>query len=579
MEIPITETSNQITTTIDIASSHDIVEMLHMCDREIFHGWKTYKNLFHSDTISTMKKIAEKAADILKNTREGLIVLSGCGTSGRLAFLTARNFNQMLRKSGREPCFKYLIAGRDKALFTSQEAPEDDPQCGVEMLKEASLGKRRVLFIGVTCGLSAPYVAGQLNHCIENIDVFTPVLLGFNPNHLARNIAIENWDKTFLDIVKLLEDKVTEDKAFILNPIVGPEPITGSSRMKSGSATKILLETIFVSAFESMCNEKSSKIETYLQSYQDVCEAVYKESNSISEIVQLAGQSLIAGGTISYIGWDSLGIIGMIDASECPPTFGSSLSDIRGFIESGYELLENTEGDLSNLGKYFKISIEDFQTDILPNLKDSDLVIILRKDESTLIPDKLWRASCKKACICFHSPEKIVPSQRDKLDCVVSLDISTARLVQSLGAEHYETWNQLYHEIATKWILNAVTTGAHVLKGKIYQNIMVDLKVSNNKLFYRAVGIIQRFSNLPKDICQEYLLKSIYETDDLSIDQKSLKVKDHIYKATPMERVVPTALVAAILKSSIREARKTLSKHHVIRTAIAIILQQKSKNV
>jgi hypothetical protein len=47
----------------------------------------------------------------------------------------------------------------------------------------------------------------------------------------------------------------------------------------------------------------------------------------------------------------------------------------------------------------------------------------------------------------------------------------------------------------------------------------------------------QRFSNLPKDICQEYLLKSIYETDDLSIDQKSLKVKDHIYKATPMERV------------------------------------------
>ena len=57
------------------------------------------------------------------------------------------------------------------------------------------------------------------------------------------------------------------------------------------------------------------------------------------------------------------------------------------------------------------------------------------------------------------------------------MDISTARLVQSLGADHYQTWNQLYHEIATKWILNAVTTGAHVLKGKIYQNIMVDLKV------------------------------------------------------------------------------------------------------
>jgi len=51
---------------------------------------------------------------------------------------------------------------------------------------QACKGKERVLFIGITCGLSAPYVAGQLDYCMNNLDVFTPVLLGFNPITLSR---------------------------------------------------------------------------------------------------------------------------------------------------------------------------------------------------------------------------------------------------------------------------------------------------------------------------------------------------------------------------------------------------------
>ncbi|CAG2257794.1 unnamed protein product [Mytilus edulis] len=569
MDIPITEARNPITTTIDVASPDDIVKKLHECDREIFNGWNQYKGLFHPETISTIRQISVVAVDILKKP-DGVIVLSGCGTSGRIAFLIARNFNEVLRNSGREECFRYLIAGRDKALFTSQEAPEDDPQCGIEMLKEATTGRNRVLFIGITCGLSAPFVAGQLCHCMENINIYTPVLLGFNPCNLARNIKIEKWDKTFLQVVRLLENEVAENKAYILNPVVGPEQITGSSRMKSGTATKILLETIFVSCIKATENIPSN-IEAHLKSYQDLCEVVYKETSSISKLVQLAGDSLKAGGSISYIGWDSLGVMGMIDASECPPTYGASLSDIRGFVDSGYKLLNNQEGDLSPMGKYYRISIEEFQSDVLPSLKESDLVILLMKDESCAVADILSNSTCKKACICFNSEEKI---QQDRLDCIVSVDLYSLT-TEPLGDQHYKSWAQLYKELSTKWILNAVTTGAHILKGKVYQNIMVDLKVSNNKLFFRAVGIIQNFSNLSKDVCQEYLLKSIYMTDDLSEDLKSLQVKDYIVKATSMEKVVPTALVAAILKCKIDDARKLLSQHHVIRTAISDILNNR----
>lgn len=54
------------------------------------------------------------------------------------------------------------------------------------LLLQVSEGKKKVVFVGITCGLSAPYVAGQLEYCMDRSEVFTPVLIGFNPSHLAR---------------------------------------------------------------------------------------------------------------------------------------------------------------------------------------------------------------------------------------------------------------------------------------------------------------------------------------------------------------------------------------------------------
>ena len=56
----------------------------------------------------------------------------------------------------------------------------------LSLLCQAALGKRRVLFVGITCGLSAPFVAGQLDHCLSNLGTFTPILVGFNPTSFAR---------------------------------------------------------------------------------------------------------------------------------------------------------------------------------------------------------------------------------------------------------------------------------------------------------------------------------------------------------------------------------------------------------
>lgn len=207
MTVPITERPNEWTSDIDIGSASDIVRTLRHCDSQIFSGWKHFPSIYDEETISAMEKIAEKAVEVLHDKSGTAIVLSGCGTSGRLAFFLAQKFSQLAKTQQLSASYEYLIAGGDIALFTSQEAPEDDWKRGQEDLAKVSRNKTRVLFIGITCGLSAPYVAGQLDYCMSHTDVFIPVLLGFNPVNQARQNAIEGWTKSFLDVAKDLYGK------------------------------------------------------------------------------------------------------------------------------------------------------------------------------------------------------------------------------------------------------------------------------------------------------------------------------------------------------------------------------------
>lgn len=203
--IPITERPNELTFYIDVGTPSDIAKTLRQCDSQIFSGWKHFPSIYDEEAITAMDRIAEKAAEMLQGGRgDTAIVLSGCGTSGRLAFFLAQKFSQLAEAQQLSACYEYLIAGGDIALFTSQEAPEDNWEKGQEDLIEVSRNKKRVLFIGITCGLSAPYVAGQLDYCIRHLDIFIPVLLGFNPVNQARQIAIEGWNKSFFDVANAL---------------------------------------------------------------------------------------------------------------------------------------------------------------------------------------------------------------------------------------------------------------------------------------------------------------------------------------------------------------------------------------
>ena len=578
MATPVTEERNTHTTNIDIASPKHIIKLLEKCDSEIFDGWGDFaanQNLFSTSVLETIGLVQHHVEMILQesDTTSG-VVISGCGTSGRFAFLTVRGMNELFFKilKKTKPCFEYIIAGGDRSLFTSQETFEDDPIVGADLLKKISADKERIIYIGITCGLSAPFIAGQIDYCLKNLDKFTPVLIGFNPANLARSKGIEKWgNRSFLDLMEIYQKAVLKGQAFLINPVVGPEAICGSSRMKGGTATKIILGTIFFGAYcriYSICSKP--KVREWIQSYREAWCEVYREAANLSQVIEWAGQALKSSGHIYYLGEDSLGITGLIDASECPPTFGADINDIRAFLYDGYNSLNNVEGDLTNYGEEYCISLNHFKDKISNHLQDTDLVICLTKNSNVDFVESFFSIlKCKVVVANFiWKGEEIslpVNNQFKTMNFVIPF-----QTIESLVSSDIADFLSVsFCEIAAKCFLNSISTAAHILKGKVFKNLMIDMKPSNNKLFYRSLRIIQRFSGLSETRSMEFLLKSIYNTDCLTPDILSAPVATHVENSLHKSRIVSVALTASLKNCSIQKAKEILAQEPIIRNVIS----------
>uniref|UniRef100_A0A3P8RHU7 SIS domain-containing protein n=1 Tax=Astatotilapia calliptera TaxID=8154 RepID=A0A3P8RHU7_ASTCA len=508
--LPVSEKSNPLTCDIDRASAYSIVKMLQVCDSQMFQkeAGTTYQRLLSDQVLKTLMEVAKRVEVIIKDPQESCVVMSGCGTSGRLAFLISSGFNKALSQLNQSEVYSYIIAGGDRALLSSQEAPEDDPRLGVLSLKKVCEGKKRVLFIGISCGLSAPFVAGQLDFCLQHPEVYTPVLVGFNPAHQARYRTLNIYCTfTFHSVVQRMQELAKSQKAFLINPAVGPEAISGSSRMKGGSATKILLEVAFSAAHAATSSNTPithNGVLQHMMEYERTLAVTYSQPDGITTLVEAAGESLRCSRHVYYLGWGSLALLGLIDASECSPTFGADYEDVRGFIRGGYRELNNNDGPLTSLGPKFSIAHEDFLHLILPCLTDTDTVLLIytHSDDATEVGNMARRVREKTPNLhaVYHQA-----------------DGDTAASLQQVDQR----------ELSTKLVLNAVSTGAHVLKGKIYQNHMIDLQVTNTKLYRRATRLLQKLSTCPEEKCEEALLKAIYRVDMLTLEMTSSDITTH----------------------------------------------------
>ncbi len=563
MSLPsITETPNELTTDIDVASPAGMVRLLRASDAQIYNGYRTFPALCDDEIVAKIVQAVEWAAPLLGRD-DAVIVISGAGTSGRLAMFVARTFNLVLERHGRRPNFRYLMAGGDKALIKAQEGAEDDPHQAWKDLSQAIEGRRRVFYVGVTCGFSAPYVAGQLWELSKRRGTQC-VLLGFNPEDRARDAEVEHWDRTVAQVVRHIAKK---SNCLILNPVVGPEPVTGSTRMKGGSATKLILEVIFALAAASSPNRERGSLGPYLSeavrlcvlAYEQTRAAVYEELDDIAALIALGGKALRAGGHIYYLGAGSTGILGIVDASECPPTYGAGFDDVRGFIVGGWRTLLGAGHELGGAGPHYRIALNEFVREKLPCLTRNDLVVGIGSGGwDRRVCDALRRSRQAGAMIAGI---QVGRGAAAPLPFAASVRVAGAPRSIVPGAPVFE-------EYGTKLVLNALTTGAHILCGKVYQNRMVDLRISNNKLYYRTIGIIQHIAGVSADRARRSLLRSIYRTDRLTPAMLNARPSQYVEAAMKVPKAVPIALILAGSRATHAEAERMIRREPIVRAAL-----------
>jgi N-acetylmuramic acid 6-phosphate etherase len=207
-----------------------------------------------------------------------------------------------------------------------------------------------------------------------------------------------------------------------------------------------------------------------------VPEAVRAERENIARAMEIAVGCFKRGGRLIYIGAGTSGRLGVLDAAECPPTFGSDPEMVRGLIAGGYvALLRSQEG------------AEDAAADGAAALDEAevgaeDFVFGIATSSTTpYVRGALKHAAklgARTGFLCCTEPGE---EMRQLVDvCVVPL----------VGPEVIAGSTRMKAGTATKLVLNTLTTGAMIRLGKVYGNLMVDLQAISNKLVDRSRRIV-----------------------------------------------------------------------------------------
>ena len=226
---------------------------------------------------------------------------------------------------------------------------------------------------------------------------------------------------------------------------------------------------------------------------QTISSTVRESLPEIEKVVNYAKTALVGGGRVFYIGAGTSGRLGVLDASECPPTYSAPSDWFIGIIAGGDKALRNSiEG------------AEDKQDSAIEDLKkfditDNDLVIgISCSGAAKYVISALDYAKGKgsKTAYLITNP---VPFLTTDVDVVISVDT---------GPEIITGSTRMKAGTATKMVLNMISTATMVSMGKVYGNLMVDLMAVNEKLVDRGTRIIQKITGLDYDSSEEALIRA-----------------------------------------------------------------------
>ncbi|MDD3435847.1 MAG: N-acetylmuramic acid 6-phosphate etherase [Candidatus Gastranaerophilales bacterium] len=255
--------------------------------------------------------------------------------------------------------------------------------------------------------------------------------------------------------------------------------------------------------------------------------AVEEELDSIAKAIDLIAKQFLSGGKLFYFGAGTSGRLGILDASECPPTFSVEADMVQGIIAGGEAAFKTAvEGAEDNYDAGFETARELLTKD------DVAVVISASGNPKYLLgvldcAEKIGAKTIGITCNC----EGKIAEEAGILICV------------EVGPEVIAGSSRLKAGTAQKMILNMLSTGAMIKIGKTYENFMIDLKASNEKLKARAIKIVAQIAKVSHSEALSMLMKSSWE--------------------------IKTAIVVLKLNIDVTKARLELQKHHgVLRKVI-----------
>ena len=218
--------------------------------------------------------------------------------------------------------------------------------------------------------------------------------------------------------------------------------------------------------------------------------AIEKCLPQIAQAVECIVAAFQQGGRLVYIGAGTSGRLGVLDASECPPTFGVSPEMVKGIIAGGERALRHPiEGAEDSKAQ----AVFDLQT---IHFSSKDVLVGIAASGRTpyVIGSLEYAKSLGSVTVSIAS------NPNSAMANIVDIAIDTV-----VGPEVLTGSSRLKSGTAQKLVLNMLTTASMILMGKCYQNLMVDVQASNEKLKARAIRIVMQATDCDKTLAEETL--------------------------------------------------------------------------
>ncbi|MEX0722855.1 MAG: N-acetylmuramic acid 6-phosphate etherase [Gracilimonas sp.] len=257
------------------------------------------------------------------------------------------------------------------------------------------------------------------------------------------------------------------------------------------------------------------------QEDQKVAIQVEKKLPAIAEVIELVSDAFQLGGRLLYFGAGTSGRLGVVDAAECPPTFGVSPEQVQGFIAGGNAAMFVAQEGAEDSEAIGAEAVDEAK------VAPPDVVCGLAASGRTPYVHGALKEASKRGCktiMVTTVPDEQIDLEVDHL------------LAIPVGPEVIMGSTRMKSGTAQKMVLNMITTGAMIRQGKIYENVMVDLMLSNEKLVERAKRILMIFSGVDYEKAESLLNDS--------------------------EGHVKTALVMALADLNVKDAKDLLIKHN-----------------